>query len=165
MTTTNERSGNMAWFVVTGAGGKHICAACISVEDALRLMMGQTLYWQVVADTDEAWYLVCMLNSHAMTNVISPFNPQGYFGECHIHTLPHSMMPKYNPNNSMYDRISILSRKVAETILGIVRTDGVLQNSSNVLHTRRIKLRNMRAPLPKCQELERFCSVASDAVP
>ncbi len=71
-----------------GAGGKHICDACVPFTGGTDLVVDQTLYWQVIPDEDEAWYRVGMLGSQAMTEAITPFNPKGGFGERHIMRCP-----------------------------------------------------------------------------
>ena len=68
---TRQVFGDEGHLVVAGAGGKHICAAYVSIDAAKDLVIDQTLYWQVIAEDGEAWYRVGMLNSHAMTEAIT----------------------------------------------------------------------------------------------
>ena len=98
--------GDRGYLLLAGAGGKHICAALIPVTDAQDIVVDQTLYWQVVNDEAEAWFRIGMLNSHALTVAIMPFNPKGDFGERHIHALPYRLMPAFDPGNEDQRRIS-----------------------------------------------------------
>lgn len=155
---TKQRFGSEGYLVLAGAGGKDVCAACIPVEDASGMVIDQTLYWQVVVDASEAWYRVGMLNSHAMSMAIAPFNPRGEFGERHIHTLPYKLAPSYDSDNTTHSSISVLSRKVAEIVRGMVTADAFLQDPNRVLHARRRRLRSQLTPIPEHRELERLCS-------
>ena len=55
---TKQVLGDSGSLLLAGAGGKHICAAMVPVSDAQDLVIDQTLYWQVVADQDEAWFRI-----------------------------------------------------------------------------------------------------------
>ena len=156
---TRQVLGCTGHLILAGAGGKHICSACIPLEESLDLVIDQTLYWQVVADAGDAWYRVGMLNSHAMTEAISPFNPKGAFGERHIHALPYRLMPPYDPDIAEHAQISALAQQVAETVRGIVASNVFLQDPGRALHVRRTKLRGQLILSPEYQELEYLCSV------
>ena len=159
---TKQRFGSEGYLVLTGAGGKNVCAACIPVGDASEMVIDQTLYWKVVVDASEAWYRVGMLNSHAMSMAIAPFNPRGEFGERHIHTLPYKMTPRYDSDNSTHSSISALSLKVAEVVRGMVTADAFLQDPNRVLRARRCRLRSQLTLIPQHLKLERLCSTVLD---
>ena len=91
-----QEFGDEGFLVLSGAGGKHICAACLPIDEAAGLVMDQTLYWHVVAGEDDAWFRTGILNSATLTEAILPFNPEGDFGPRHIHTLPYRLMPPYD---------------------------------------------------------------------
>ena len=156
---TRQSLGQEGHLVVTGAGGKYICAACIPLEEARNLVIDQTLYWQVIADDVEAWYRVGMLNSYAMTEAITPFNPRGAFGERHIHALPYRLMPPYDPTIDEHARIAELAQRIAEVVQAIVAADAFLQDPRRLLHARRSKIRGQLKSNPEYQELEQLCSV------
>jgi hypothetical protein len=152
--------GGQGGLVLSGAGGKHICAACVPAEEARSLAIDQTLYWQVFGDEDEAWYVTGMLNSHAMTEAISPFNPKGDFGERHIHTLPYRMMPPYDSSNDEHRRIAALARDIAEAAQAIIEGDVYLNDPSRALPARRRKLREHLRDLLQFQQLEEHCAAS-----
>jgi hypothetical protein len=152
--------GEKSGLVLSGAGGKHICAAYVPAEEARSLAIDQTLYWQVFGDENEAWYVTGMLNSHAMTEAISPFNPKGDFGERHIHTLPYRMMPPYDLSNDDHRRIAALARNIAKTAQAIIEGDAYLNDPSRALPARRRKLRERLRDLPQFQQMEESCAVS-----
>jgi len=114
--------------------------------------------FSVVAD--EAWYYVGMLNSDAMTEAISPFNPKGDFGEHHIHTLPYKLMPDYDAANDDHARIATLAREIAEEVKTRIATDKYLDDPSRALIMRRRKLRRSLRDYPLFQEMEQLCAKA-----
>ena len=156
---TRQTFGSEGYLVLAGAGGKYICAACISLEEASDLIVDQTLYWQVIADAGEAWYRVGMLNSHAMTEAVTPFNPKGAFGERHIHALPYRLMPPYDPAIDEHARIPDLAQRATEIVRRMVAEDAFLRDPSRALHVRRGKVREQLVSTPEYQELEYLCSV------
>ena len=156
---TKQSFGDGGFLVINGAGGKYICAACVALEDAQRLIIDQTLYWQVISDPYEAWYLVGMLNSDAMTQAVAPFNPKGAFGERHIHALPHRLMPPYDPVVDEHARISEIARNVADEVRNMVATDAFLQDPTRPLHLRRSKVRRQLMAMSQLKELESLCAV------
>ncbi|MEX0696308.1 MAG: hypothetical protein WEB85_10635 [Dongiaceae bacterium] len=152
--------GDAGYLIVAGAGGKHICAACIPLADAQGLIVDQTLYWQVLQSEEEAWYRVGMLNSHAMTEAITPFNPKGAFGERHIHALPYRLMPAFDPLNEDHVRIAILARDAATSAQVAVEEDGYLSDPNRALTARRSKLRGKLIQTQQVRELELLCAAA-----
>jgi methylase of polypeptide subunit release factors len=152
--------GNEGYLLIAGAGGKHVCAACLPVADAQNLVIDQTLYWKVIPSADEAWFCVGMLNSHALTDAIAPFNPKGAFGERHIHALPYRLMPAFDSSNEDHLRIAELTRKVTATAQTLVAADEYLNDPNNPLHIRRSKLRAQLLSTENIRELEHLCAAA-----
>ncbi len=146
------------YLLLAGAGGKHICAACLPVSDAQDLIIDQTLYWKLIASADETWFCVGMLNSHAMTEAITPFNPKGAFGERHIHALPYRLMPAFDTSNEDHRRIAQLAREVSATALMVVAADAYLNDPTRPLHNRRSKLREVLVATEEVRELEQLCA-------
>jgi hypothetical protein len=130
------------------------------VDEAQNLVIDQTLYWQVFDDEDEAWYRVGMMNSHALTEAISPFNPKGDFSERHVHTLPYRLMPVFDDENEDHLRIAELAREVAATAQAMIDDDEYLTDPSRSLPARRFKLRKALADDEEFRKLESLCAVA-----
>jgi SAM-dependent methyltransferase len=157
---TKQRFPSSGHLVLSGAGGKHICAACLPVEEAKALAIDQTLYWQVFADADAAWYFTGLLNSYAMTEAISPFNPKGDFGERHVHTLPYKLMPTFDSSNDDHMEISKLAKTVAAEVQALVKKEPALGDPKRALPARRRKLREHIQTMPAFRELEKLCASA-----
>ena len=157
--------GNIGHLIISGAGGKHICAACLSVPDVLDLVIDQTLYWKVFVEADEAWFVVAMLNSQAMTEAIMPFNPKCNFGERHIHTLPYRLMPAFDPTNEEHLRIAELAREIARTAREFVAVDEYLGNPYRALQRRRARLRDKLRSVNQMQEMELLSAAALGVTP
>ena len=146
------------YLILAGAGGKHICAACVPITPDSDIVVDQTLYWRVTATEDEAWFYVGMLNSHAMTEAIMPFNPKGAFGERHIHALPYRLMPVFDSADEDHGRIAVLAPEIAASAQEIVEGDAYLCDPSRPLHIRRTRLRNQIRQTAPFLELEGLCA-------
>ena len=100
-----------------------------------------------------------MLNSHAMTEAVIPFNPKGAFGERHIHSLPYRLMPPFDQRIDEHARIPDLAQRTAEKVRCMVAADAYLRDPSRALHLRRARVRERLVSTPEYQELEYLCSV------
>lgn len=161
---TKQAFGTSGYLVLAGAGGKHISAACLPVSEVDRLVVDQTLYWQVVQNEDEAWFRVAMLNSAALTEAIMPFNPKGDFAERHVHTLPYRIMPPYDGSNETHRSIAALGKQVAGIAASIVTGDPYLSDPGRSLPVRRRRMRDRLAAVAQQQELERLCAAVLSGV-
>jgi hypothetical protein len=162
---TKQHFGSTGYLIVCGAGGKHICAASLPVSAARDFIIDQTLYWKVIPTKDEAWFIIGMLNSHALTEAIAPFNPKGAFGERHIHTLPYRLIPAFNPANEDHLQIATLSQDIEGQAKSIVSADSYLSDPSRALTRRRAKLRAALSDLEAVRRLERLCALALGITP
>lgn len=152
-----QEFGDEGFIVLSGAGGKHICAACLPLDEATDLVIDQTLYWQVVTGGDDAWFRTGILNSAALTEAILPFNPEGDFGPRHIHTLPYRLMPPYDPANDDHRAVAAAARTVADEAVATVAGDAYMGDPNRSLSVRRRKLREALAESESFQELDRLC--------
>ena len=155
---TKQVYGGNGYLVIAGAGGKHLCAACVPINARSDLVVDQTLYWRFVEDEEEALYFVGMLGSRAMTEAILPFNPKGAFGERHIHALPYRLMPEYDPSNDDHRTIGTLTCLVSAKAAEIVDADDYLQNPDRALAVRRSRLRERLWRSDDFRQLDRLCS-------
>lgn len=155
---TNQQFGDAGCLVLSGAGGKHICAACLPLTEADELVIDQTLYWQVVPDEDEAWFRTGVLNSSALTEAILPFNPEGDFGPRHIHTLPYRLMPAFDSANEDHQRIAELARQLAAIAAAAKAGDAYLGDPNRSLPVRRRKMREALAATDEMKELGKLCA-------
>jgi methylase of polypeptide subunit release factors len=157
---SKQHFGDSGYIILAGAGGKHICAACVPTTDAHDLVIDQTLYWKSFGDEGTARFCVGMLNSHAMTEAIAPFNPKGAFGERHIHALPYRLMPAFDPTNDDHLRIAMLARKLGNLAQTAITGDAYLSNPARALTARRTRLRRMLIDTQEMAELELLCAAA-----
>lgn len=157
---TKQMFGTHGCLVVAGAGGKHICAACIPVAHAQDLVIDQTIYWKVFSSEVEAWFCVAILNSHALTEAIRPFNPKGAFGERHIHALPYRLMPPFNHLRDEHLRIAVLAKKIASIVRTVVKADKYLSDPNSALTRRREKIRRKLLETEQAREMELLCADA-----
>ena len=155
---SKQTFGNEGYLLLTGAGGKHICSAVISLSDFPDLVIDQTIYWLVIDDRLEAEFYAGMLNSHAMTEAITPFNPKGAFGERHIHALPYRLLPKFDPSNEIHRRIGRLSRLTSRIAHRIVAGDSYLSSPDRALTRRRSKLREALLKIKPVRAMESMCA-------
>lgn len=162
---TKQNFGDAGFLIVCGAGGKHICAACLPVSAARDLIIDQTFYWKVIPSEEEAWFVVGMLNSHALTAAIAPFNPKGAFGERHIHTLPYRLIPVFNPANEDHLQIAKLAKNIERHARSTVSADPYLSDPSHALTRRRARLRAAISRSDSAKNLELLCALALGTTP
>ncbi len=146
------------YLVVNGAGGGIACAACLPLAQHEGIVVDQTLYWNLVASEDEAWYRIGFLNTDALTEAVREFNPPGELGPRHLHTLPNRVIPPFDPSNLEYQQIADLAREISATAQPLIAADNYIENPTKPIHTRRRRLRNKLKQLPEYAALEDVCS-------
>jgi len=155
---TTQKMPRHGHLVLAGAGGKHVCAACVPIPESGDLVVDQTLYWRIVSNEDEASYCVGMLNSRAMTEAISPFNPKGAGGERHVHSLPYRLMPPFDHGHEDHVQIATLAQEIATFAEELVAKDPELRNPNRALAARRTRLRNRLQTTGEFGHLESLCA-------
>ena len=143
--------------VLTGAGGGVACAATIPVDGNHDVVIDQTLYWRCVACQEEAWYRVGLLNSEAITEAIRPFNPQGEFGARHLHTLPHRVIPPFDPTNDAHKQVTELTARLSERVRDLALNDEAIRSPNGAIAARRQRLRSRVQALDESHALEELC--------
>jgi hypothetical protein len=118
----SDQNPKIRYKVVYLRSGTHLCATVIDtekiLEDDKRLngaIIESTLYHYETNDINEAFYLVAILNSSILDELIKPMQSKGEFGERDIHKKPLEFpIPKYNPNNPIHKKLSEFGRKGCE---------------------------------------------------
>ncbi len=146
------------FLVVNGAGGGIVCAACYPVTGNEDLIIDQTLYWQITATEDEAWYRVGLMNSDALTVAIRPFVPSGKFGERHLHTLPHRVIPTFDLRNRGHLNIAHLAQCLSQRAQVAIAADANVADPTFSIAGRRKRLRDQLKQLPEFEALDRVCA-------
>jgi len=108
--------------VVYLRSGTNLAATIVDIEKSLRenpllngVIIESTLYHYETNDINEAYYLVAILNSSVLDQLIKPMQSRGEFGERDIHKKPLEFpIPKYDPNNEIHKRLSELGKKASE---------------------------------------------------
>ncbi|MBU1198199.1 hypothetical protein KJ765_06875, partial [Candidatus Micrarchaeota archaeon] len=100
---TDQVLNHSKYLVLYGAGGTNVAAAVVNTSKFdFPFVNDQTLYAWDSSDENEAWYVCGMLNSLVINDAIKNKQPKGQFGEQHIHKLPLSLIPKFNPHNTFH---------------------------------------------------------------
>lgn len=152
------------WRVLYGAGGSNISASAINCDEISRphkLAIDQTLYWRGAESEDEALYYVGLLNSDAINDAIKDFQPEGNFGERHIHTLPLSLISEYDPTDERHARIvdatRVLQARLERECAGNARLASCLDPSNGALSRRRKAFQQYYRALPEFEQLNQVC--------
>lgn len=110
--------------VVYLTSGSHLAAAVVNVGpyrlgglELKDIIVGHTLYTFHTDSEEEAYYLVAVLNSTTLDELIKPMQAKGEFGERHIVKKPLEFpIPKYNPSSPLHRRLSELGRAASERV-------------------------------------------------
>ena len=87
-------------------------AALIAKNKAI---VDTTLYQVSCASTDEAYYLLAIINSLTLEAAVSDFRPTGLYGARHVHKHPWKLpIPEYDGGDDRHVRLSMLGREAAE---------------------------------------------------
>jgi hypothetical protein len=119
LTTQNPRA---RYRVVYLTSGTNLAATVINLEDVLKenqlingVVAGHTLYFYDTDNAEEAYYLVAILNSSILDDLIKPMQARGEFGERHIVKKPLEFpISKYDPNNEVHRKLVELGKKASE---------------------------------------------------
>lgn len=153
------------YLVVFGAGGSIVCSAYagLSTLHPEKLIIDQTLYWQVVSSKEEAVFLVGLLNSNALNELIQPFQPQGLMNERHIHTLAQAALPKWSQTDKKHTEVVVQTDRLISELTSVIASDLKLRkmlSPSEPLIARRTAIRDAIAQLPTYPAYEQACNAA-----
>jgi methylase of polypeptide subunit release factors len=117
--------------VLYNTSGSNISAALLTPKETKHLgklsiegFIAESVTYHYVTETEnEALYLVGILNSAIVNEIIKPYQPQGLMGERHIHRRPfeYCPIPLFDPANETHQQIAVLARQAREELLPIVR--------------------------------------------
>jgi hypothetical protein len=109
--------------VVYGASGMYLAAARIDDPSAV---IEHGLYWAAAADLDEALYLVAVLNSDALLQLIGPLQARGEHNPRHFDKYVFQVpIPLYEAADDLHRRLVALARRAEEIAAGIHLPAGV----------------------------------------
>jgi hypothetical protein len=157
-----QKIGNAGYLIFTGAGGSKVCAAYLNLTsvDASRLIIDQTLFFGHVATEDEAVFYTGLFNSYALMELIKEFQASGSFGERHIHKLPFSVTPRFDPTNRNHLQLILQTKLLMAEYNNMIAGSPLriyLDPNAAPVNTSRPKLFNLIKGLPSYPTYERFC--------
>jgi hypothetical protein len=108
--------------VVYLTSGTNLAATVINAEDVLKenqlingVVIESTLYHYDTDNAEEAYYLVAILNSPILDELIKPMQSRGEYGARDIHKKPLEFpIPRYDPSNEVHRRLAELGKKASE---------------------------------------------------
>jgi len=108
--------------VVYSKGGMYMAAARVSDP---AVVIENTLYWASAADLDEARYLVAVLNSDALLQLVRPLQARGEHNPRHFDKYVFKVpIPLYSPNEPSHRRLAELAER-AEDVAAAVQLPAV----------------------------------------
>ncbi len=118
---------NLRYYVVYTASGTHIAAAVVDTKnlppfqvDGAKIrpngfVADYKTFWFGTNNANEASYLVAILNSNVMDEMIKPHQSEGAFGARDICRLPFEFnIPEYDPNNGIHTALAVLGAEAAK---------------------------------------------------
>ncbi|MBI4288259.1 MAG: N-6 DNA methylase [Chloroflexi bacterium] len=131
LTVQSVKSGHK---VVYNAAGTHVAACSLNLEELGAVDMGSGMrvrpqgfivdYMNFYCETessDEARYLVAMLNSPVLNRAIKPLQARGLFGERHVQRKPFLFsIPQYNPKLASHRKLAELSTQCHEKVAQVL---------------------------------------------
>lgn len=134
---------NKEFLVHCGAGGSIPCAAIQRnhKDSPYPFIADQTTYVYGTDSEEEALYLIGMINSTYVNEIIRPFQARGLFGERHIHKLIYKVIPKFNQANPLHQQIVDLSRNLENNAKQLINLETTFHNFSRPIRNRRNSLR------------------------
>lgn len=132
------------YLVHCGAGGSKPCAAIQRrhIESSYHFIADQTTYVYGTNDEEEALYLIGIMNSNYVNEIIRPFQARGLFGERHIHKLVYKVIPPFNSENLLHQEVVRLSRTLEKQVSQLINNIAQLHDFSLTIQRRRSRLRS-----------------------
>lgn len=151
------------YLVLSSASGSNPCASYIDLRNRNRgrLVIDQTLYWYLAATEDEAIYISGLLNSSALWEAISDFQPEGGFGKRHIHTLPYKIIPAFDPENDAHMNVVNATKALIDEWVETCRSEpynNLLGPNSGSLPSRRKRQQGIIRELTTYERYSIACS-------
>ncbi len=151
------------YLVLSSASGSNPCASYIDLRnyDRTRLIIDQTLYWYLAETEEEAIYITGLLNSSALWEAISDFQPEGGFGRRHIHTLPYKIIPEFDVEDDVHMRVVEATEALIDEWKTLCQSEQYKMllgpNSGSLARRRSLQQRKIRE-LPAYEQYAQSCS-------
>ena len=138
---TQQRYGRKPFLIHCGAGGTHPCGAIQVLDPSsdIRFIADQTTYVLETDNEDEAFFIIGMLNSQPLEDMICSFQSAGLFGRRHIHKLALAAIPPFENGNPAHQLVVNKSRDASAAALRSANPG--MRDLSRALTSRRTELR------------------------
>jgi len=116
------QSSSARFKVVYIHSGSYLTATVIDIKKVLEenkllngLVVADTLYYYDTNNEEEAYYLVAVLNSTVLDELVTPMQAKGGHGERHFVKKPLEFpIPKYKPEDEVHRKLTELGKKASE---------------------------------------------------
>lgn len=133
--------------VLYGAGGSNTCAAVTSTTNSeFPFVNDQTLYAWDAPSENEAWYVCGMVNSRPVNDAIKDYQPSGDYGEQHVHKLPLTIIPQFDPSNHAHIGLAKEAKRLASVVRQLCTENPNYMNTAKSLASRRLSLSRALEP-------------------
>jgi SAM-dependent methyltransferase len=136
--------------VVYTSSGSNLVAARLSDQKAI---VSETLYWYTSASSEEALYLVSILNSETLLNRVKHLQAEGQFGRRHFHKVVFAAgFPLFDSSNHEHLELAKLGSK-AEQLVSTIDVSGMSFIKSRKLITRALKTSDVMSEINRLVEI------------
>jgi hypothetical protein len=116
------QSSSVRFKVVYIHSGSYLTATVIDIKNVLEenkllngLVVADTLYYYDTSNEEEAYYLVAVLNSTVLDELVTPMQAKGGHGERHFVKKPLEFsIPRYKPDDEVHRKLVELGKKASE---------------------------------------------------
>ncbi|MBZ9577988.1 N-6 DNA methylase [Patescibacteria group bacterium] len=134
----NQSTEKCEFLVLYGAGGTNVTSCVLDTSEMdFTFINDQTLYAWRAPSENEAWYVCGMLNSKPINDAIKDKQALGAFGEQHIHELPLSLIPRFDPGLPEHIELANEAKRINQRARQIVQSDRTYLDTSLSLASRR----------------------------
>lgn len=103
--------------VIYTTSGQYLAACRLDHPDAV---VDSSLYWATVSGPDEGRFLVAMLNSGPVADIVRPIQSRGEHNPRHFHLLPFAApIPIFDPDSAAHQALVALSARAEEVAASV----------------------------------------------
>lgn len=152
------------WVVLVGAGGEIPTAAALQAGPLADVVVDQTLYWVAVESEDEALYIVALLNSARLREAIQGVIPEGEFGGRHLHTVPISLVPRFDDEDELHLRIVAVARRLIAELEDVTSSRPELARLLTIETEMKVRRNRIRQILASCPSYTAYIEAVADVI-
>ena len=135
--------------VVYGKAGRPTAA----VVDDPRVVIDYTLYWIETASSEEANWLMAVLNSDVLRDKLRPLMPKGQFGDRDIEKHPWRLpIPLFDPSDALHREIAAAAAATARAVADVLHESRAARTAAGKSTDVRVLRADLRAWLARSEE-------------